>query len=338
MTPPAATPPVASGLLAAGARDSVLAPEDVARLQSLVTLEGMHTTAEQLRTAPRLAEVEVLLTGWGTPRLDAALLEELPSLRLVLYAAGSVRHLTTDAFWQRGISLVSAADANNDPVAEFVLATTVLALKGEHRSQAHLRSEHALLTSHTGLGIYERRVGLIGFGSIARKVAAGLHRFGHEISVWDPYLDEAGAAACGVLRVDTLAELFARSEVVSVHAPWLPGSNDQLIGADELARMPTGATLINTARGALVDESALVQVLRERADLFAVLDVTWPEPPEADSALRELTNVKLTGHIAGSVGLEQRRLGRLVVDELERWLADEPLQHRVTEEQARLRA
>lgn len=332
------TPPIVAALLAASARDAVFGPEDLVRLESVVALEGMYSTAEELRAAPRLAEVEVLLAGWGTPRLDADLLELMPSLRLVLYSAGSVRHLTSEAFWQRGICLVSAADANNDPVAEFVLATTVLALKGQHRSQAHLRTEHALLTSHTGLGIYERRIGLVGFGSIARKVAAGLHRFGHEIGVWDPYLHERETAACGVRLVPTLAEVFTRSQVVSIHAPWLPGSNDHLIGVDELSLMPPGATLINTARGALVDEDALVEVFRSRPDLYAVLDVTWPEPPVAGSALAELTNVQLTGHIAGSVGLEQQRLGRLVVDELERWLAGEELQHQVTEEQARLRA
>ncbi|HIZ35854.1 MAG TPA: hydroxyacid dehydrogenase [Candidatus Ruania gallistercoris] len=330
--------PVASALLDAGARESVLAPRDLARLQSLVDLEGMHTSAEELRRAPRLAEVEVLLTGWGTPRLDTELLEAMPALRLVLYAAGSVRRLTSDAFWRRGIELVSAAEANNDPVAEFVIATTVLALKGQHRAQTYLAAEHALLTSHTGLGIYERAIGLVGFGSIARKVAAGLHRFGHEITVWDPYLSEAEAAEADVQQSESLIELFGHNQVVSIHAPWLPGENDRLIGHRELSALPTGATLINTARGALVDENALIEVFRAREDLYAVLDVTWPEPPAADSALYQLANVGLTGHIAGSVGLEQQRLGRLVVDELERWLAGEGLQHRVTEERARLRA
>ncbi|CAM3305809.1 hydroxyacid dehydrogenase [Occultella aeris] len=337
MTAPS-TRPVAAGLLDPGALASVLAPEDLARMHALVTIDRMHSSADALRGAARLAEVEVLLTGWGTPALDADLLGSMPSLRLILYSAGSIRHLISDDFWQRDITVVSAADANNDPVAEFVIATTVLALKGEHRSQAHLRATHTLLPSHADLGIYERQVGLVGFGSIARKVAAGLHRFDHRILVWDPYLDDAVAAEHGVHRLDSLAELFERSQVLSVHAPWLPGVTDHLIGLDELRRMPAGATLINTARGALVDESALVQMLRSRNDLRAVLDVTWPEPPGDDSPLYRLENVELTGHVAGSVGLERRRLGRLVVDELERWIAGVPLRHRVTEAAAGLRA
>ncbi|TDE95106.1 hydroxyacid dehydrogenase [Occultella glacieicola] len=337
MTTPA-TKPVAAALLNADALAAVLGPEDLARLHTLVTVAGVHTRAEELRGADHLADVEVLLTGWGTRSLDADLLAAMPSLRLVLYSAGSIRHLTPDDFWDRGITVVSAAEANNDPVAEFVVAATVLALKGAHRSAAHLRAAHAFLPAQDDLGIYERRIGLVGFGSIARKVATGLHRFGHRIDVWDPYLDGGVAAEHGVHRLDSLAELFETSQVLSIHAPWLPGRNDRMIGHDELRRLPAGATLINTARGALVDEDALVRVLGSRPDLQAVLDVTWPDPPGADSPLYGLGNVTLTGHIAGSVGLERRRLGRLVVDELERWVAGQPLRHEVTQSQALLRA
>lgn len=330
--------PQAIGLLAPAAREEVLAPADLDRLYDLADLDGFCASVEELRSRPDLSHVEVLVAGWGTPRLEPALLDLLPALRLVLYTAGSVRHLATPQLWRRGITVVSAAEANNEPVAEFVVAATVLALKGARRSETHLRTTHTLLPAHTGLGIYERTVGLVGFGSIARKVATGLHRFGHDILVWDPYLEHAAAAAAGVQQVDSLGELFARSQVLSIHAPYLPGENEAMIGREELGRLPDGATLINTARGALVDEEALVDLLRERTDLQALLDVTHPEPPPAGSPLYELANVTLTGHIAGSIGLERRRLGRLAVDELERWCTGEPLQHQVTEEQARLRA
>ncbi|WP_154792522.1 hydroxyacid dehydrogenase [Occultella kanbiaonis] len=337
MTTPTAKP-AAAALLNAQALAAVLDPEDLARLHALVNVAGVHSRAAELHGTDHLADVEVLLTGWGTPSLDAELLTAMPSLRLVLHSAGSIRHLTPGDFWERGITVVSAAEANNEPVAEFVVATAVLALKGTHRSAAHLRAAHAFLPAQDDLGIYERRIGLVGFGSIARKVATGLHRFGHRIDVWDPYLENGDAEGHGVHRRDSLAELFETSQVLSIHAPWLPGRNDHMIGHDELRRLPTGATLINTARGALVDEVALVRVLGSRPDLHAVLDVTCPDPPGADSPLYGLENVTLTGHIAGSVGLERRRLGRLVVDELQRWLAGEPLQHRVTQEQALLRA
>lgn len=332
------TRPLTTCVFGPGIAEAVLGAADRSRLERLAQVEGFHTSREELLAAPRLDEVQVLLTGWGSPRLDADLLERMPALELVLYAAGSVRPLTTEAFWARDIPVISAAEANNEPVADYAYAAILLGLKGEHRSETHFRQERTHLTEAADLGIYGRTVGLVGFGSIARKVAARLHALETEILVYDPYLSPADAQDAGVETVVTLTELFARSHVVSLHAPWIPGANDGMIGRAELEALPRGAVLLNTARGALVDEAALVEVLQARQDLFARLDVTWPEPPVDDSPLWDLPNVRLTGHIAGSIGTERTRLGRLAVDELERWLAGQPLQHRVTEEIARLRA
>jgi phosphoglycerate dehydrogenase-like enzyme len=102
--------------------------------------------------------------------------------------------------------------------------------------------------------------------------------------------------------------------------------------------MKPGASFINTARGAVVNEADLIAVLREREDLFAVLDVTYPEPPAPDSPLFDLPNVLLTPHIAGSLNNECRRMGRTMVEELGRWLRGEPLRYRVGQDYARARA
>lgn len=335
---PTAERPLTTCVFGPSIADAVLSAADRARLERLVEVEGFHTSREELLASPRLTDVRVMLTGWGCPRLDAEALDRMPNLELVLYAAGSVRPLTTEEFWARDIPVISAADANNEPVADYAYAAILLGLKGEHRAEAHLRRERTWFADSADLGIYGRTVGLVGFGSIARKTAARLHTLETEVLVFDPYLDEADAREAGVERVEDLVDLFARSRVVSIHAPWIPGVNDRMIGRAELEALPRGAVLLNTARGALVDEEALIDVLRAREDLLAHLDVTWPEPPAADSPLWELPNVKLTGHIAGSVGTERTRLGRLAVDELERWLTGQPLQHRVTQEQARLRA
>lgn len=330
--------PLATCMFGPGIAEQVLSDADRERYQQLVEVEGFHTSKESLFTAPRLADVQVLLTGWGAPELTAERLALMPALQLVLYAAGSVRYLATDAFWERDIALISAADANNEPVADYTYAAITLALKGEHRSEAHFRRMRSQLEDQADLGMYGRPVGLVGFGSIARKVAVRLRALDSQILVFDPYLTAADAEANGVERVETMLELFERSRVVSVHAPWIPGVNDGMIGRAELEALPRGGAFLNTARGALVDETALVAVLQDRPDLLASLDVTWPEPPEPDSPLWDLPNVKLTGHIAGSAGTERTQLGRLAIDELERWLRGEPLQHQVTAEAARIRA
>ena len=330
--------PLALCKLGEGVADAVLSAADRERLEQLVEVVGYYTDDDEALASPRLSEVEILLTGWGSLKLPPAVLAQMPSLKLVLYAAGSVRHMLSEEFWARGITIVSAADANNEPVADYAYAAIILALKGEHRAEAHFRAERSYVANHDDLGIYGRTVGLIGFGSIARKVASRLEALETEVLVYDPYLSGADAREVGVECVETLTDLFERSRVVSVHAPWIPGVNDGMIGRAELESLPQGAVFLNTARGALVDEDALVAVLRERPDLLANLDVTYPEPPADDSPLWELPNVKLTGHIAGSLGTERTRLGRLVVDELERWLAGEPLQHAVTEDVATTRA
>jgi len=333
-----ATRPLALCKLGEGVVDAVLSPTDRARLERLLEVEGYYTDDAAALASPRLNEVEVLVTGWGSLSLPPAVLAQMPSLRLVLYAAGSVRHLLSEELWARGIRIVSAADANNEPVADYTYAAIILALKGEHRNEAHFRRERGYVAAHDDLGIYGRTVGLVGFGSIARKVASRLRALETTTLVYDPYLSEVDAREHGAERVETLADLFERSRVVSVHAPWIPGVNDGMIGRAELESLPQGAVFLNTARGALVDEEALVAVLRARPDLLANLDVTHPEPPADDSPLWELPNVKLTGHIAGSIGTERIQLGRLVIDELERWLAGAPLQHEVTEDVAGTRA
>jgi phosphoglycerate dehydrogenase-like enzyme len=150
-----------------------------------------------------------------------------------------------------------------------------------------------------------------------------------EVLLYDPFVSEEEAGKLGVLKVE-LPELMSRSDFVSLHAPNLPGLR-HMINADLLKRMKDGATFINTARGALVDEEALLAELKS-GRIQAVLDVTDPEPPDDGSPLYTLTNVIYTPHIAGSVGQECHRLADFAIDELERFIKGEPLQNSVKQE------
>ncbi len=130
-----------------------------------------------------------------------------------------------------------------------------------------------------------------------------------------------------------LEEVFARCDVVSLHAPHLKETEGMITGR-HLRSMQPGATFINTSRGAVVREGEMIDALREWPDLCAVLDVTAPEPPAADSPLYDLTNVVLTPHIAGSMHGECRRMGRYMLEELRRYLRGEPLLWRIDRETA----
>ena len=138
----------------------------------------------------------------------------------------------------------------------------------------------------------------------------------------DPYVPVATAHALGV-ELTTLEGVFAESDVVSLHAPLLDETR-AMVDARLLRSMRPDATLVNTARGGLIDEPALVTVLGERPDLFAVLDVTDPEPPPPGSPLFDLDNVVVTPHLAGSLGPERRLLGRAMAEELARYVAGQP--------------
>ncbi len=279
-----------------------------------------HTTA--------LASVEVLFSGWGMVPLDREFLEATPSLRVVLYGAGSVRGFYTDEARQRGVRICSAWQANAVPVAEFSYATILLSLKRVWRVAETAKQTRSFRQPLRLPGAFRTKVGMVSMGAIGRRVANWLKNHDLEVMAYDPYVDEATLRSLGVRRA-SLEEIFATCQVVSLHTPNLEETAG-LITGDLIRSMPDGATLINTARGAVIREDEMIDVLRDRPDLTAMLDVTHPEPPPQDSPLWDLSNVILTPHIAGSIDGECARMGEYMLDELRRYLAGEPLKFEVT--------
>ena len=181
-----------------------------------------------------------------------------------------------------------------------------------------------------------RTIGVVGFSRIGRRVVSLLQQLDSAtVLVADPYADPYEVAAAGA-RLVPLDELLPRVDVLSIHAPALP-STRHMIGAEQLARLRRNATVINTARGSLIDTAALE---RECAAgrLHAILDVTDPEPLPADSVLYDLPNVMLTPHVAGSLGSEIHRMTDAALDELERFVRGEALQSAVSSETLRVSA
>lgn len=315
----------------AQALDKIYGPDQRRQIASLVELAAPPLSqAELAANLAVLGEVSVVLTGWGGPRFDASLLDAAPDLRAVFHGAGSVRSLVTDAFWDRGLRITSAAAANAVPVAEFCLSQILFLLKNGYAVAREYRDTRAKRGDvHSRIdGAYGARVGLVSFGVIARLTRELLAHHDVEVVVYCPFMTDALAAEHDITPA-SLEEVFATCPVVSLHTPNLPETRG-MIRAEHFESMLPNAAFLNTARGAVVDEPGMIDVLQRRPDLTAVLDVTDPEPPAADSPLWELPNVVLTPHIAGSQGAECRRMGQLAVDELRRFLADQPMQHEVT--------
>ncbi len=294
-----------------------------------VVVEKVHPS-QIPQFADKLTEVEILFTGWGAPKLDENTLNYFPKLELVLYGAGSLKSCVTEVFWERNIPICSSWVANAVPVAEFSFAHIILGLKQFLRMPELMRKARTKKTpAHFDTcGAYGNTVALISLGQIGRMVAERLKTLDVKVLAYDPFCAAETAAELGVELV-SLKDAFSRAQVVSLHAPWLK-ETENLITGDLLNRIPPGGTFINTARGAVVNEQEMIEVLRKRPDLTAVLDVTYPEPPDSDSPLYDLTNVFLTPHIAGSINGECGRMGEYAVDECRRWISGEALKYQVS--------
>lgn len=273
-----------------------------------------------------LENAEVIFSTWGAPKFDGVFLDRCPRLQAVFYGAGSVKGIVTPEFWQRDIVLCSAWRANAIPVAEFSLASIILSLKNVwayHRLQKDKQWRLSLPMP----GAFGSTVGLVSLGAIGRRVADMLRSYHISVLAYDPFCSAEVAGKLGVHLVP-LEDVFERADVVSLHIPWLP-ETEKIINRSLLSRMKPSATLINTARGAVIDEDDLAAVLAERPDLTALLDVTHPEPPPRDSPLWTLPNCLMTPHVAGTMPEEWGRLGEFMAEEFERFCRGESLEHRV---------
>lgn len=279
-----------------------------------------------------LAQAEVVFSGWGGPQLTEEFLDAAPALKVVFYGAGAVAQVVTDSSWDRGVKITSAYAANAIPVAQYALATLLFSLKHGFALARQTRQTRSFPPRDGAPGCYQATVGLISLGMIGRTLLKYLAPFEFKVLAYDPMLTAREAQELGVERA-SLEELFRRSDAVSIHTPCLPETEGLITGA-HLASMKHGAAFINTARGSIVREHEMIEVLSRRRDLQAVLDVAAGEPPPKDSPLYSLPNVTLTPHIAGSVGNECRRMGQLMVEELGRYVTGEPLKWEVTRDLA----
>ncbi|MEV0094639.1 hydroxyacid dehydrogenase [Streptomyces sp. NPDC050738] len=308
--------------------ESLAALGEICELAPLPVLDDLSTD----RARAVLAGTEILITGWGCPPLDEAVLAAAPRLRAVVHTAGSVRGHVTEACWERGIEVSSAAAANAVPVAEYTIAMILLAGKRvleRTRDFRTARRRDNFLQTPAEVGNYRRTVGILSASLIGRRVIDLLQPYDLRILLYDPFVTPEQAAALGA-EAASLPELFAQSDIVSVHTPLLP-ETEGLVSGELLALMRPDATLINTARGPVVDRHALLDALQQNR-IRAILDVTDPEPLPPSDPLWECENALITPHLAGSQGNEWRRLADLAVGEVARWAAGDGFAHPVRNE------
>lgn len=324
--------PAALLLMNARAFDDLFDSVRLERLRRLVRL-GEPMRLDDLSgpdATGRLLDTEILITGWGSPLLGPDVLDAAPALRAVIHTGGSVKQHVSRAFWDRGVLVTSAADANAVPVAEFTLATILLEGKRATRYVEGYRRHREVdgpwrdvIPPAVNFG---GTVGIVGLSRVGRRVAELLRPFDLKVLVADPHVAPADAAAVGARLVD-LDVMLSASDIVTVHAPALPDTH-HLLDARRIALLRRDAVVINTARGSLIDTDALIQRCRD-GSLRAILDVTDPEPLPADSELFDTPGIVLSPHIAGAMHAETRRLADSALDEIDRLRQRLPPVHRV---------
>lgn len=258
----------------------------------------------------------VIVTSWDSPVIDEDILECCPNLKAVIHGAGSVKPILSPAFIEKGIRITNSAVAIGEGVAESALGFAISACKGFY--QLNEDTSNGLWQENVNnivKDFYDITVGVISGGYVGRHMVKLLRNFHVDVVLYDPILTKEQIEELGATKV-SLEELLSKSDVISIHAPAIP-QTENMLNASNLGLIQDGAVLINTARGSIIEEKALIQEL-QTGRFFACLDVTNPEPPVEENPLRNMKNVVLTPHIAGTATNGLRRVALHVCDEIER--------------------
>jgi phosphoglycerate dehydrogenase-like enzyme len=267
----------------------------------------------------------VLITGWGSRPLPA---DPGERLKLVVHSAGTIRSLIPAELLDRGLRVSQASAGMAQSVAELAVFMTISRLRDLDRVDRVMTGQRDWFGADVGLGrtLAETTIGVIGASRVGRAYLKLVVAAGAEVLLHDPYLDETEAKQLGA-RLVPLDALLSESAVVALHAP-VTAETRSMLGAAELARIPDGGVVVNTARSALVDTAALLAELRT-GRLSAALDVFDEEPVPADSEWWRLPNVLLTPHLGARTAHSRRTQGAIVVDEIRRYCAGRELRHEV---------
>ena len=250
-------------------------------------------------------------------RVDAGLLSAAPRLVAVGRLGVGLDNIDLDACAARAVAVHPATGANVVAVAEYVIAATLMMLRGAYHATGRVIAGEWPREALVGREASGRALGIVGFGAIGRAVAARARALGMSPAAFDPVLPPHDPAwgAGDVRRCDDLHEMLGNSDVVTLHVPLTPETR-HLVGAAEFAAMKLGACIVNTARGGVLDEAALAEALTSGRLGAAALDVVEEEPLPAHSLFADVPNLYLTPHIAGITVEANARTGALVASRI----------------------
>ncbi len=276
---------------------------------------------------PHRAEILARTDGWiaGVEPIDEATMRQAPRLRVIARYGVGVESVDLDAARARGITVTNTPGANAQAVAELTIGLIAALCRRIVPAVTAVRAGR--WEPVAGLGIAGRTLGLAGFGAIGREVARRAVALGMEVVAFDPLVDDEIIRDAWVTPA-TLDRVVTASDVLSLHVP-VTADTRGMVGADLLGRMRTGAYLVNTARGELVDEAALADAIRSGHLAGAALDALSTEPPPPDHPLLALDNVIVTPHIGALTDSATTAMGRRALEDCIAVLDGRPPRHAV---------
>ena len=288
----------------------------VARLSSDFDVEYDPTLAEDRdRLVAVVADADAVIVRNRTV-VDDALLAAAPRLVVVGRLGVGLDNIDLDACAERGVAVKPATGANVDAVAEYVVTAVLMLTRGTFEATDDVARGRWPRAESTGLEVRGRTLGLVGYGAIAQRVATMVTALGMDVVAYDPYLPPDDAAWRDATPVEFDA-LFELADAVSIHVP-LTADTRGLIGAAEIERLGTRGVLVNTARGGVVDEDAVVAALRAGRLRGAAFDVFRSEPVDdrGGAGFRDVPHLFLTPHIAGITEESNLRVSDMIANEV----------------------
>jgi D-3-phosphoglycerate dehydrogenase len=271
-----------------------------------------------------LDKIEGLVIRSAT-QVTKELIDKAPNLKYVIRAGEGTDNIDKPYCQEKGIKVSNTPGANNNSAGEHAVALMLTVLRKTAWAHGSMSRGEWNKAAFTGNELWKKTVGIVGFGRIGQIVAKRISGFEPNTLFFDPMVSSSTANAT---KVDTLEELFEKSDIVTVHVPLIDATKG-LIDKKLLSRMQPGSILINAARGKIVNEVDLAEILKEGKIKAAGFDVFESEPLAENSPLRNIDNLVLTPHLGGSTEEAQYRVGEMVVNQLKSFFIDNKLLNEV---------
>lgn len=314
---------------AGNTRDSFITPDCAELLEKLEDVEynntGREFTEAELRE--KLKGKDIALTGWGTAMLGKTVLEGNSRLKMIAHTGGTVNSLVDDYAYTHGIKVISGNDVYAESVAEAVIAYMLLGLRKIPKYMELVRANSWYNYVDSWEGLLDRTVGFISFGMIPKHLVKMLKPFRVKIKVYSSHISDEELKEYGMERA-TPEEVFSTCDVISIHSA-LNEKTRHMINQELLGKIQDGAVLINTSRGAVIDEAALVEEMKKNR-FTAVLDVYEHEPLPLDHPLRSLPNVYPIPHMGGPTYDRRRFVTLALIEDMNNMISGKPLKMEIS--------